>query len=137
MMREIVRFWVQAPPKQLTANARTSWGAKHRIGREYAEEAGQAILAQIPPAIMAARPFTGGRLSSIHFFSRQVGDADNCIATLKPIIDILKVATKATGKRYCLGLIDDDRRLEVASPGRQGNDGREAGRIMIQLELWK
>lgn len=136
-MREIVRFWVAAPPRQLTANARGCWGAKQRLGTEYAQQQGTAILAQIPPAVMAARPFTGGRLSSIHFFSRQVADADNCIATLKPIIDILKVATKATGKRYCLGLIDDDRHLEVASPGRQGNDGREAGRIMIQLELWK
>lgn len=135
--REVFRFWVARPPAQLRANAAGySWGGKNRLGREYGDQEGLAILAQVSAAALQLGPFKQGRLSSVHYFSRQVADADNCVADLKPVIDLLKVANKGTGKRYRLGIINDDRHLEIAAPKRVGNDHEHAGRIHILLEVW-
>jgi hypothetical protein len=133
-------FTVKRPPDILTPNAhgRSAWQLKHRVGTAYAQEIGESIFAQIGgwPALHSA-PWENGRLANIHYFRGVEADADNCVATLKPIIDVLKVATIRTGNRYRLGILRDDRKLEVLAPVRMASAGRElAGQIRLVLEVW-
>jgi len=136
--RRTFTFIIGRPPEVLGANSRAPWQVKHRRGRAYAADVGEEIFLQIGgwPALHCA-PWENGRLASTHYFRGAVGDADNCVAGLKPIIDVLKVATPRTGQRYQLGILRDDRRLEVLAPERVPSAGKAlAGYIKIKLEVW-
>lgn len=131
-------FTVRRPPESLGGNTRAPWQAKHRVGGAYAREIGESIFAQIGGmTALHCAPWENGCLASTHYFRGAMADADNCVAALKPIIDVLKVAGAGTGKRYRLGILRDDRRLEVLAPDRIPSAGRQlAGQVRIALEVW-
>lgn len=133
-------FTVKRPPDILTPNAhhRSAWQLKHRVGVSYAQEVGESIFAQIGGwKGLEGGPWENGRLASEHYFRGVMADADNCVGSLKPIIDVLKMAEVRTGKRYRLGILRDDRLLEVLAPERVPSAGAvTAGTVRITLEVW-
>ncbi len=134
---ETYDFWVDRPPDTLSANSRAGWGAKHSAAAAYQLEQGQSVFAQITAAgkSIPRTPYRYGRLSTSHLFSRHAADGDNCVAVLKPIIDMLQVANYRSGNRYRLGIIRDDRDLETERPTRVSYT-KGGGRIHCVLEVW-
>lgn len=129
-------FTVPYPPSGLLPNSRAFWGAKQKAGREYADLAGMIIMAAMREAGLALpRPYLHGLLATTHHFTRHPADPDNCVGALKPLIDVLQAVTKASGKRFRLGIIENDRYLEVAQPGRRGYS--PLGKVIeCRLQLW-
>ncbi len=135
---ERYEFVVDRPPDSLSANSRAGWGAKHSAAAAYQLEQGASVLAQITAAgkRIPRVPYEFGRLSTSHIFSRHAADGDNCVAVLKPIIDMLQVATRGSRERYRLGIIKNDRKLETEQPTRVSYSRSGAGRIRCVLEVW-
>lgn len=137
----VLRFTVPYPPPPLLPNARAHWSAKQKHGRDYATMAGAAIVVwlqragHVKPGQKWPSGFQHGRLATTHHFTRQAADPDNCVGALKPLIDVLQVATKASGARYRLGIIENDRNLEVLPPERRAFSpcGKS---IDCVLEVW-
>lgn len=130
-------FVVDRPPDVLSANSRASWGKKHSAAAAYQLEQGRSVFAQITSAgkSIPRTPYRYGRLTTSHLFTRHAADGDNCVAVLKPIIDMLQVADRRSGKRYRLGIIKNDSKLEVERPTRVSYT-RGGGRIRCVLEVW-
>ena len=108
---------VRMPPAELRPNSRASWQLKHRVAKQYADEVGPDMAIQLmKQGWRTGGKFERGTVTSSHRFRRAAGDADNCIGALKPILDILEVATKRSRGRYRIGLIENDVALELEPP---------------------
>jgi len=70
------------PPKELNPNKRLHWAKKHKFAKKYKQDCLWLLKAQKPPVsinmVMALHPPCGRRR-----------DVDNCIASLKYMIDAL------------------------------------------------
>lgn len=131
-----LRFTVPYPPLAVLPNSRAHWAAKASAATKYGLEAGGAVMAycaqqdlQLPMA------YRHGRLATTHHFTRQAADPDNCVGALKPLIDILQMANKGSGVRFRLGIIENDRNLQVSEPVRRPRS--PLGKVIeCVLEVW-
>ncbi len=136
--RRVFQLWVDRPPDVLSPNARAHWSAKHRAMKSYGDSQGPSIVAQLIEQgwRSGSEPYRHCTVGSSHFFTHHVGDADNCIAVLKPLIDLLEMGTRRSGARYRVSLIKNDKDAEVLPPTRTGYDPQKGGRIRLDLEVW-
>lgn len=130
-------FTVAIPPAALLPNGRATWQVKAAVAKKYTAKVGESIQIQLLAAGMGGwAPARQGKLTAKYFCRGQAPDPDNCVAILKPIIDVLQVATLTSGSRYRLGLIENDRRLEVAPVSAVSFAGGVETMIECVLEVW-
>jgi len=139
-MSRIYHFTVPMPPEILRPNGRGSWAAKQAFGKAYARQVGEAIHDQLVAAAPTApwpEARKHGRLFATICCRGAAPDPDNRVGILKPIIDVLQVANRSTGKRYRLGLITNDRHLEVQPVEACAQDrALKESVIVLRLEVW-
>jgi DNA invertase Pin-like site-specific DNA recombinase len=131
-------FTVAIPPAPLLPNGRAAWQVKAAVAKKYSAEVGESINAQLLAAGLGGwAPARNARLIAKFYCRGQAPDPDNRVAILKPIIDVLQVANARSRSRYRLGLIEDDRRLEVAPVSAQSYArGVSESIIECRLEVW-
>jgi hypothetical protein len=139
-LSRIYHFTVPMPPEILRPNGRASWQVKAQASKAYATVVGEAIRNQIVAAAPGApwpEPRKHGRLFATIHCRGSGPDPDNRVGILKPIIDVLQVANRASGNRYRLGLIENDRTLDVQPVEAVAQDrALKESVIVLRLEVW-
>lgn len=126
---------VRMPPPELRPNSRASWQLKHRLAKQYAEEVGPDMAIQLgKQGWRSGQTYKSAVVGSLHRFPKASGDPDNCVGSLKPILDILEHATKRSKGRYRIGLIENDSNVQILPPSR-ASYARDAGTIRLTIEV--
>lgn len=75
------------PPRELSPNARTHWGPRHRASKEWATE-GWVVGREMAAALGLHEPMRRAKISYLFEFpTAHRRDLDNYIAMMKPFVD--------------------------------------------------